>query len=353
MPYRYVYAILVKMAAITLLAGCAERGAMGYLEASQQAQNLQTILVASNRVRTVDGGFGRGRSHSVSYASYDISIPDAHLPGQLEWPHKKINPAKDMAIAAQHNFVSAASFKTRLNRTLKAEKSNKNVQVFIHGFNNNFAESLYRLAQLKHDYEENSPTVLYSWPSAANPRLYIYDRDSVLSARDGLVEMLTLLGNSDAQKITLTAHSMGAQLLMEALRQIYLTGNKRLRAKIGAVILLSPDIDVDLFNSQVAHLTPLPQPFLVLGSTQDHALRFMSWLAGEPKRVGNDLNPAGIENKKIRFFDLSRFTDGDKANHFLLATSPTLLAMIKKDFARLGSILPTFNAVQAHPEERP
>jgi len=343
---------MTKIALLGLLASCGARGTLGYLDATQQAQHLQTILVASNRVRTVDGGFGKGRNHRVSYASYDVSIPKSHPPGQLEWPGKKLDPTTDMAVAGRTHFTSSHSFMTQINSALASKKGKGEVQVFIHGFNNNFAESLYRLAQLKQDYAETTPTVLYSWPSAANPRLYIYDRDSVLSARDGLVEMLQVLAKTNAQKITLTAHSMGAQLLMEALRQIYLTGNPQLKAKIGAVILLSPDIDVDLFNSQIAHLKPLPQPFLVLGSSQDRALRLMSWLAGEPKRVGNNLTPADISNKNITYFDLSKFTDGDKANHFLLATSPTLLALIKRDLNQLKAVLPVVNAVKARPVER-
>ena len=319
---------------------------MGYLEAPAQAQNVETVLVATNRNRTTDGGYGKKRTQLVNYASYDLSIPSSHQPGNLEWPSDAVDVNTDFAIAARNEFASSANFKAQINRALAVKnvrnsKGEREVQVFVHGFNTNFAESLYRMAQMKHDYEGKSPVILYSWPSAANPRLYIYDRDSVLSARDGLVEMLTVLANSQVEKITLTAHSLGTHLLMEALRQIYLHGNTKVRAKIGSVILLSPDIDVDLFNSQVSHLDPLPQPFLVFGSSQDRALRFMSWLSGEPKRVGSALDPADIENKNITFFDVSGFTDGDRNNHFLLATSPTLLALIKKDFSRLEKVLPS------------
>ena len=346
-PARAILALFLKITVVTLLASCAERGMMGYLETPAQAQNVETVWVATNRNRTTDGGFGKKRTQLVSYASYDLSIPDIHQPGNLEWPSGAVDVSTDFGVAARNEFASSTQFKAQINRALAAKgvrnsKGEREVQVFVHGFNTNFAESLYRMAQMKHDYEGKAPVILYSWPSAANPRLYIYDRDSVLSARDGLVEMLTVLANSQAEKITLTAHSLGTHLLMEAMRQIYLHGNAKIRAKIGAVILLSPDIDVDLFNSQVSHITPLPQPFLVFGSTQDRALRLMSWLSGEPKRVGNDLDPADIANKNITFFDVSNYTDGDKNNHFLLATSPTLLALIKRDFSRLEKVLPTF-----------
>ncbi len=331
-----------------LLVGCEQRGGLGFLQTPEQAQNTQTVFVATNRARTVDGGFGKTRSYRVSYANYDVSIPPTHTVGNLEWPTGGVDPQQDIGVARYTHLENAQLFKARINSAFSnpaALSAGKRVaHVFVHGYNNNFAESLYRVAQLKHDYEEASPAVLYSWPSAAQARLYTYDRDSVLFARDGLVELLTVLAASDIDQFSLTAHSMGSQLLMEALRQIYLHGDKKIQAKIQSVTLISPDIDVDLFNIQVAQLSPLPKPFLVLGSSNDRILRFSSWLSGEPKRVGNSFGSQKIQNRDIEFFDLSKFSDGDVGNHFLLATSPTLLALIKKSAGQLETLADVFKA---------
>ena len=58
--------------------------------------------------------------------------------------------------------------------------------LFVHGYNNNFSEAIYRHAQIAWDYEMRGPQIHFAWPSAADPLEYTYDRDSVLIARDAL-----------------------------------------------------------------------------------------------------------------------------------------------------------------------
>ncbi len=40
--------------------------------------------------------------------------------------------------------------------------------VFVHGFNNTFADGLHRTAQIRHDFEIPGVAVHYAWPSAGN-----------------------------------------------------------------------------------------------------------------------------------------------------------------------------------------
>jgi esterase/lipase superfamily enzyme len=41
--------------------------------------------------------------------------------------------------------------------------------VFVHGFNTNFDEGVYRVAQIVHDSEMNAAPVLFNWPSRGRP----------------------------------------------------------------------------------------------------------------------------------------------------------------------------------------
>jgi len=334
---------------VALLAACAPRGELGYIASSDQAEQIETIFVATSRAKEAGGGFGAGRSKTLSYAAFDISIPKTHKTGELEWPSGPVDPATDFAVAEQRNFASSKAFQTQIMRSFANsgavdESGIREVTVFIHGFNTNYAEGLYRMAQLQFDFDDPSPKILYSWPSAAQVRLYVYDRDSVLFARDGLEELLRMLSNSQVEKIALVAHSMGAQLLMETLRQIYRDGNPLIRAKISSVVLISPDIDVDLFNAQVAQLDPLPQPFVVFATGEDKALKFLSLLAGEPERVGNNMDSSKIENPKILTYDLTSFATGQSLDHFLLASSSALIALLNRLEVEgdVGEALPTF-----------
>ena len=81
-------------------------------------------------------------------------------------------------------------------RAAGAPPGERRIMVFVHGFNTNFAEGVYRQAQMMHDFGTPAIGVHYSWPSAADARLYLYDRDSAFFARDGLERLLRLLADT-------------------------------------------------------------------------------------------------------------------------------------------------------------
>jgi len=332
---------------VALLAACAPRGELGYTASPDQAEQIETVFVATSRAKEAGGGFGGGRSKTLSFASYEVSIPNAREPGSIKWPSGLVDPDTDFAIADQDQLASITALKTQVERTFLepgavGKDGKREVTVFIHGFNTNFAEALYRVAQIRHDYRQKAPMVLYSWPSAANPRLYVYDRDSVLFARNGLAELLNGLARSRVDKISLVAHSMGANLLMETLRQIYQDSNSPVPAKIVSVVLISPDIDIDLFNQQVSTLEPLPEQFVVLGSGKDKALRFLRFLAGKPSRVGNNVDPDRVEDDRITVYNLTEFAGGQGLGHFILADSAALIELINRLDGDASDALPKF-----------
>ncbi len=113
-----------------------------------------------------------------------------------------------------------------LNRRLASRPAAKHeIFIFVHGYNNNFAEGLFRNAQIVHDYDVSSVPVHFSWASAAAFTRYLYDRDSAIIARRGLAETLELAAQTNANGIVIVGHSMGAVVVMEALRT--LSGDKR------------------------------------------------------------------------------------------------------------------------------
>ncbi len=100
-----------------------------------------------------------------------------------------------------------------------------------------------------------------------------HDRDSALFARDGLEALLREIAAAGSNRIVLVAHSLGSSVTMEALRQLRIGGRDDVLNRISGVILMSPDLDVDLFRSQAQRVDPLPQPFVIFTSQRDRALR--------------------------------------------------------------------------------
>ena len=165
----------------------------------------------------------------------------------------------------------------------------------------------------------------YSWPSLGAPLAYAYDRDSALYARDGLIEMLHRIRAAGPNRTIVIAHSMGAQLTMEALRQMALTHDPALGG-IGGVILISPDVDVELFRQQVLSIGRLPEPFIIVTSQRDRVLTLSASLTGERQRLGNLRDAEPVAGLGVTLVDVSAFSSG--AGHFTVGSSPALIGLL-------------------------
>ena len=118
-----------------------------------------------------------------------------------------------------------------------------------------------RTPELGHDLKVQGVLVHYSWPSRANALGYVYDRDSALFGRDGLEVLIRDVEAAGARNVIVVAHSMGGALVMETLRQMAIAGDRHSLERIRCVILMSPDIDLDVFHEQAVKIGKLPGPF--------------------------------------------------------------------------------------------
>ena len=71
----------------------------------------------------------------------------------------------------------------------------------------------------------------FAWPSAASTLAYVADRESALYSRDALETTIDTLGRSNVTRMDLVGHSMGGFLLMDTLRLMARTENRRLFPK--------------------------------------------------------------------------------------------------------------------------
>ena len=154
-----------------------------------------------------------------------MAVPPSHVPGTVAWPDETPDPATDFAVTGAVLTGDPQTFRAEITARLAGlAPGERNVVIFTHGYNTTFAEGLYRFTQMTHDFETTGVPILYSWPSVASPRDYLYDRDSVLFARAGLETLIDLVAESPAERITLVAHSLGAQLPLETLHRWIVPG---------------------------------------------------------------------------------------------------------------------------------
>lgn len=282
------------------------------------------------------GVFGNARHEQMQFARLDVSVPPDRKAGDIAWPRKgaKVDPTKQFLTVEADLYPSENAFQHELKGQLaRLPRGKREAVVFVHGFNTTFAEGAYRMAQLGHDLKIPGVLVHYSWPSKGHPLGYVYDRDSALFARDGLEKLLHDVDRAGADRILLVAHSLGSLVLMETLRQAEIGGDLHLRRKVGGVILVSPDLDIDLFRSEAQRIGPLPQPFVIFTSRKDRALSLSARLTGRNQsRLGNLDSAQKLADLNVTVLDTTAYTEG--AGHFNVGDSPVLLAL----FSQIGSV---------------
>ncbi|MFQ1700059.1 alpha/beta hydrolase [Loktanella agnita] len=282
---------------------------------------IETIYVVDHQVLSRSGGTGLpDRRDAPSYAIAKVAVPPGHTAGRVEYPH---DPTRGFVMADYQQQERTAHLRAI------ADAPGDEIVIFIHGFNTTTPESIFRLAQMRYDFGATDPMIVFAWASAARAGAYIYDRDSVLYARDDLVALLDLLIRNDTRPVTLVAHSMGAQLVMESLRQLALAGEQRTLDRVSGLIFIAPDIDPDIFRRQAQVIGDRDEPYVLLVSESDKALRVASWLIGGRSKVGLVSGTDKLSGLNVVVLDLTTLADGSKRDHLVAVSAPAAIQLLR------------------------
>lgn len=315
----------IGLLALVLVAACTRLpDRIAFAEPVPEA-SLQDIYVTTSRLPSVVATDPKqDRNAETKLAKYTVSVPKGHAPGQIEWPDGAVDPRTDFAVVGVQDLNAGQ----RLVRRLNAEPGEE-VTIFVHGYNTTSSEALYRYAQVSHDLNIPSPRLLFAWPSAGTPTGYVYDRDSVLFSRDPLADVLTDISRKTSKTVAILAHSMGAHLTMEVLRQLAITGRRDVLDNVRVVVLLAPDIDPDIFRTQAAAIGNLPDPFIIMSSRRDRALSLSAMLSVGRQKVGDLSQARDVAGLDVILFDFTRVADGANFGHLVPMTSPAAIAVLR------------------------
>ena len=86
-------------------------------------------------------------------------------------------------------------------------------------------------------------------------------------------------------------------------------------SKIGAILLAAPDIDIDVFKSQLRRFGNPQKPFYVVLSKDDRALFLSKTIAGGVTRVGDSSDTAELTALGATVIDLTDVKATDATNH--------------------------------------
>ncbi len=308
-----------------VLMSCAPRGEFAEVPAGRGFTPPTTIFVGTMRQAGPEG-FTRGRADVASFVRYDISIPTEREAGSLDWPRRgqKPNPEKHFLLMNESRFASEPEFRKELASAM-GRRGQTDAVVYVHGFNNTMAEGVLRVAQMHHDLKVPGVGVHFAWPSRGSALGYVYDRESAMFSRTGFEELLDSVADAGAREIIIVAHSMGSAVTMETLRQMAIRKDTRALDRIAGVILISPDLDVDVFRSQARDMGGLPQPFVIFGSSRDRVLGLSALIAGETDRLGRVADVSRIADLEVIYLDTAAYNTG--SGHLNLGQNPALLSL--------------------------
>lgn len=289
------------------------------------------IFMVTTRARTdaVGSLFSSERAAELSMASVETTIPPTHVTGELARPTRlPPDPRTEFSIINPIIYDRQSAFVASINRELaKRPPNEQKLMIFVHGFNNSASEAVLRLSQFVEDTEFRGVPILFTWASAAQASAYVYDLNSVFIARSHLLPMTQILNQTKVRNVDIFAHSMGTLLVMEGLVQANEGG--RLNAdRVDHIVLASPDIDIDLFETQVAALPrPVVEKMYLLISEDDAALRFSRRIAGGVPRVGA-AEAQQLERFGATVIDLGEVQDSSSGSHSKFAGSPEVVKLI-------------------------
>ncbi len=343
---------MLTVCAMLFAGGCASAGLSGESESAVQGRSI-AIFVASTR-KTEHSTANETAEDKPRFSLQRISVPVNHEPGKVERPAFGSEDPEKHFMAVSRRWLDEDAFYTEIASHVSGRiGSNRDVLLYVHGFNVTYDEARFRLAQIVNDGRFGGVAVLYTWPSTNSLLDYGAAKENATLSRDALAKLVRRLSEvPDIGRVHILAHSMGAWLTMEALRENAISGSPTLNGKLGDVMLAAPDIDLNVFRQQLARLDPSHVSVLV--ASNDRALSISRTLAGDRPRLGGlDLNNprdrAALDELGVKAYDLSPASTG-LIGHGTYADAPQVVRTIG---SQLAEQRPQDANVQAVLGERP
>lgn len=255
-------------------------------EAAQGEWDVVPVFYGTDRARAdaptrVDYGNARGRRLELGRA--EITVPRSHTVPQIERPWSIRIPYFDITIGEAedpntHFTMKDVKALTRDEflalvraRLTASDRYKKHALIFVHGFNTTFDYALYRTAQIAYDLKFDGAPFCYSWPSGGGLGSYTFDRERSGQSQKFLKEYIELvLDQTGAEAVSVVAHSMGNQPMLQVLKDI--KASRPAGLVFNQIILAAPDVDRDSFGDIAAEIQGLAKNITLYASENDTAL---------------------------------------------------------------------------------
>lgn len=288
----------------------ASLSAMSGLAAGALAATIVVLGQANIEKHGVTYGGQRG---ALTRGICEVTVPTSHQRGMVERPSLlrfEFREDQDSHIVLTSAVeLAPADFQCRLECSI-AERHQKDLLVFIHGYNVDFESAVQRTAQIAVDLPFDGVPVCYSWPSQASLLGYSVDLNNSEWTTSHLKEfLLELASQSGATSINVIAHSMGNRAMTGAIQQISWGLEDGSPPMFDNIVLAAPDVDADRFRRDLApSMTKVANQVTLYASSDDQALIASKQVHGYPRAGESGINIVvvpGVETIDVSGIDLS------------------------------------------------
>lgn len=214
-------------------------------------------------------------------------------------------PPKALDLASKNRYYFPAAERT-------ATAVYDRAFLFIHGYNNDFAEAIMRTAHIAAESNYDGFIYTFSWPSQDSFSLYATDLDYAEQAEIDLAHFMRMILNTGvATRLDVLAHSMGSQILLRSLDAVRPQFDRRVgrgqkdTVRFGQVIFAAPDVAAPVFRRKAALLRQFADRVTVYVSANDGALGFSGWVRGVMRAGAFDEQGRPIQLDKIDVIDIT------------------------------------------------
>jgi esterase/lipase superfamily enzyme len=286
------------------------------------------FFFATNRAQADNVGppearFGSTREAGLRLGSFDIRIsPTLGLGRWLDASSWFLD--EEIKIISVRD-LDQADF-SRQVREMVAASPQHALLLLVHGYRTDFDYALRGTAFLASVLDINAPVMVFDWPGNQGDSLSGYRRAQRTATESGveLAETLRLIARHiRPERLWLVANSMGGQVVVDALGQLYRERDIAGQGpRIDDLVLTAPDVDYGLFNEKLkAELATLVHKTTVYVSSNDRAL-LISRVVNRGRRLGQSTLSKGDADLVDEVEGLLSMVEPDSDNLSLVDVTP-------------------------------
>jgi esterase/lipase superfamily enzyme len=170
----------------------------------------------------------------VNYGLCAVTIPKSHRFGSVDsawWERWYLFTDDRLTVQGLHS-LNDEDFGYHLLGHRRASVGERQVVVYLHGYNTTFHEAAIRAAQIGFDLKIPDEMAFFSWPSRGTLDGYTADEASIEASEGAITDFLVrLAAESGADVVHVIAHSMGNRGLLRALQRIETNAERRSRLR--------------------------------------------------------------------------------------------------------------------------